>query len=149
MQAKDVMSSPVISIPPETTLREIMQLLSDRQISSVPVVNEHAQVLGIIGWRELFPSARYIRASDVRVPAVFKRITDPKSIVASYKAAAHLTAREIMSTHQMCRDIHEKLDELIHMMAEENLHMIPIVEDSRLVGVVTRTDVIRYLAKEL
>ena len=138
-----------ITVQPHTTLKEIMQLLSSRQISSVPVVDAEGRVLGIIGWTELFPSTRYIRASDVRAPALFKQVTDPQQIVATYKAAAGLTAKEIMSTQFVCRGIGDNLNELIYTMAEEKLHMIPIVHAGRLIGVVTRTDVVRFLAKEL
>jgi CBS domain-containing protein len=149
MKARELMTSPVITIQPEMMLKEIMQLLSSRQISSVPVVDADGQLLGIIGWIELFPSTRTVGAPHVRVPAVFTRITDPDNIVASYKAAIGLTAREIMSTHVVRRDVEDSLDELIYTMAEEKLHMIPIVEEGHLVGVVTRTDVVRFLAKAL
>lgn len=149
MWVKELMSSPAITVQPDTTLKEIMQLLTTRHISSVPVVDADQRLLGIIGWKELFPSARYVRASDVRAPAVFKRITDPKNIVASYKAAASLPARQIMSPRPVVRGVDDDLDELIFTMAKENLHMIPVVQDDHLVGVVTRTDVIRFLAKEL
>lgn len=149
MLAKELMSSPVITIHPDATLKEVMQLLSHRQISSVPVVSADQQVLGIIGWTELFPSTRYVGSPDVRAPAVFNRITDPQNIVESYQAAAGFTASEIMSPDFVYRDVDDNLDELIYTMAEEKLHMIPIVQEGRLVGVVTRTDVVRFLAKAL
>jgi CBS domain-containing protein len=149
MLAKELMSSPVITVQPDATLKEIVQLLSHRQISSVPVVDADEQVLGIIGWTELFPSTRYVGSPDVRAPAVFNRITDPQNIVESYQAAAGFTASEIMSPDFVYRDVDDNLDELIYTMAEEKLHMIPIVQEGRLVGVVTRTDVVRFLAKAL
>lgn len=149
VRAQDVMSAPAIAVRPDTTLKEIVQLLSARQISSVPVVDDDARVLGIIGWSELFPGTRFIKAPDVRAPVLFKRVVDVNNLTGSYKQAAELTAQDMMSPLSVCGDLDDRVETLVKIMVEEELHMIPILREDRLVGVVTRSDFIRYLAEEL
>jgi len=149
MKAKDLMSAPAIAVQPETPLKEIVQILSERGIGTVPVVDGAGRVMGLIGWGELFPTTRYIKASDVRAPVLFKRVIDLQTMAEHYKHAAEKTAQDIMAPCPHCADVEDRVQELVKVMVEENLHMLPILNEDRLVGVLTRSDFIRFLAKVL
>jgi CBS-domain-containing membrane protein len=149
VKAKYFMSAPVITVNADTTLKEIVQLLSAHEISGVPVVDSVGKMIGMIGWQELLPGMKIVRSPDIRIPMLFKEIVDPQNMVDSYKQSVQLSAKDIMSPSPVCAEVNDHIGEVIWTMAQHHLHMIPILDSENLVGVFTHRDFIRFLAQEV
>jgi CBS domain-containing protein len=149
VKVKDLMSAPVITVKADTPLKEIIHLLSAHDISGVPVVDADEKVMGMISWPELFPQVKTITRPEIRVPVLFREIVDLKYTLDSYKASAHLTARDIMSPFPVVVDVEDLIVEVVWTLVLDNLYMVPVLEGDRLVGILTRRDFIRFLAQEL
>lgn len=149
MRAKDLMSRPVISVKANTTLREIIHLISAQQISGLPVVNESEEVIGIISLRELFLRRKTLKSPDLRVPVLFEQIVDLEHVVSIYKESMNIVAKDIMSLAPVCVDANDSINQVIWTMVENDLYTIPVLRSGKLAGVVTRGDFIQFLARKL
>ncbi len=117
--AKDVMTKPVISIGQDTTVLEAERMLTKYQINVLPVRQEHDRYLGLLS-RETVQKALFHKLGKTALSDVVT--TD------AYTANPHTPFREI-ETH----------------MIERNQRFVPILEDHKVVGVITRTDLLRTL----
>jgi CBS domain-containing protein len=147
MTAKDLMSSPVVTVTSGATIAEIVDLLLDRHIGGVPVLSA-GRVVGLIGRGELLN--RYEIGTDGPPPAkswwdhLLGRDPGPSAYIRTH--AAH--AADIMST-----DITTVLEDAsIAMIAaifdSRRIRRLPVMRGEELVGIVTRTDLIRALAEK-
>lgn len=149
MKIQDLMSAPAVSVKADSGLTEIIQLISSRQIDNIPVIDTNEQVIGMIGSRELFPEVKFFRYADAHIPTLFKQVVDTNHILAGYKEATHVVAKDIMSPSPVCADINDDINHVIWKMAEKDLQTIPVVQDAKLVGIVSRSDFLRLLAQNL
>jgi CBS domain-containing protein len=118
LQARDVMTRGVVSVAPETTLRAVAELMRDRQIGAVPVVDVVGRVLGLATDRDVV----------VRAVAVQRDID-------------HVSVGEVMSIGIECAAPEASVSALAEKMARYRVRRIPIVdEERRLVGIVSRDD---------
>lgn len=149
MKVRDLMSTPAITVTADMPLKEIIHLLSDRDISGVPVVDTDGKVMGMISWPELFPRVKTYRRPEVRIPVLFREIVDLKNTVNSYKQSIHLTAKDIMSPFPIFVDVDDNIGEVVWTMVQDDLYTVPVLEGETLAGILTRRDFIRFLAQEL
>jgi CBS domain-containing protein len=144
MLAKDVMTREVITITPDMPIVEVADLLLTRKISGVPVVDGEGRLIGIVSeadlihrseigtephhtWWQNFFAGREQQASEfIKVHGV---------------QARHVMTREVVSARE-----ETPLSEVVDMFDRHRVDRVPIVRDRRLVGIVTRSDVLRPLA---
>ncbi len=141
LRAADIMSTPAIACRPETFFEEVAELLADREISGMPVVNENEEIVGVISERDLAhalggPLMRLVLRRPVR-SGPFLREPVPQS-----GSRVH----DIMTTPAMFAHPETPVRTLAEIMVKEQVNRIPIVRANRLVGVVTRGDVLAAVA---
>ncbi len=117
-QARQLMSAPVKTLPLASTIEDARQLMARFNFNAIPVV-DGAQVVGIIT-RQLVEKAAHHRLQRMGVD-------------------------EIMSTDFDLAEPETSLAELQQGIIDHNQRCIPVVEEGRLLGVVTRTDLLRYM----
>ena len=136
MRAKDIMSAPVISVRPETRVKDVAVLLIEREIGAVPVVNENDELVGIVSEADL------VRLEEIPDPR--QQITDLPHFVAE----APRTAAEVMTSDVIALSDGAGVAEVARVMVERAIKHVPIVSDGKLVGIVARRDVLRVLARK-
>lgn len=152
MIVQDIMTSPAITVTPSTTVQEVARLMREHQISGVPVVGERGELLGIVGELDLIA-----RNAPLQQPYYFSFLSSmiPLNLneYRQYKEQA-LQALATNAGELMGRDDLETaivspttdVDEVMRRMIDHvNLTMLPVVEAGKVVGVVTRTDVVRLI----
>lgn len=139
MQVREVMSSPVLSVRPETPLKEVARLFLEQRISGVPVVDEAQHVLGVVSEGDLLIKERGPQAV-ARRPLSWL-LGDERAAEERAKVSA-ATAGEAMShpAITVCADC--SLREAAGLMIDRAVNRLPVVEDGRLVGIVTRADLV-------
>jgi CBS domain-containing protein len=111
-------------VRPDTPLSEVVDLMVRLAIGAVPVVGDGAEVLGIV------------TAGDALGQLMHESSDDPEEAV---------TARDVMTRSVMCVSEGQPLIEAAHMMLHKDVDQIPVARDGRLVGIVTRANVLRAL----
>jgi CBS domain-containing protein len=120
MTARDVMTTGVIAVPPEATLRSVCELMNTHQIGAVPVVDVLSHVLGLVTDRDIV-----VRA------------------VAARRDIDKVSAGDIMSIGIECAAPETPVEALQEKMARYRVRRIPVLDgDDRLVGIVSRDDLL-------
>jgi CBS domain-containing protein len=132
LTAVDVMTSPVVAVGPTVGVREVASLMLTRRISGIPVVSEHGQLLGIVTECDLLH--REARAAE------------PEAASAAEKATA-VTVREIMTAPVITVADDTPVRDIAELMLRTQINRVPVVRDGRLVGIVSRADVLRGLVR--
>jgi len=120
---KEIMSKAVVSVPPNTSIRRVVELMHSKNIGSVLVVDERGNLVGIFTERDL-----------VRVVALGIDLETP--------------VERVMTVRPITASLNEGVVEVAYKMVENWVRHLPVVDESgRVVGVVSIRDVLRaYLA---
>jgi CBS domain-containing protein len=136
MRVADVMSTQVLTVRPETTLKEVAELLGSRGISGAPVVDEAGHVVGVVSEADILAKERKPRRAS-RLDRFFARET------ADRKAAAR-TAGEAMTAPAVTIGAERRVDAAAATMLDRSVNRLPVIDrEGLLVGIVTRADLVR------
>ncbi|HRC85595.1 MAG TPA: CBS domain-containing protein [Thermoanaerobaculia bacterium] len=133
MLVRDLMTEQVLALGPNSTLQEVDDLMQERHIRHVPVVDHQGDLIGLISHRDL------LRNSLIE-----------QGELPSYVENAVLTrlhARDVMVTSVEAVAPETDLREAAQIMLENKYGCLPVVEGRRLVGILTEADFVRLLAQ--
>ena len=143
MNVEDVMTKDVRTIPPEATLKAVANVLSDAQVSGLPVVGPSGEVLGVVSEGDILRKEKGPGERPRGVAGWF--FVEPPEI--REKLAARL-AGEAMSSPAITIEPRQPVQRAAAMMIDHGVNRLPVVdEDGRLVGIVTRTDLVRAFVR--
>jgi CBS domain-containing protein len=141
---RDVMSSPVVHIPPNTPLKAVAELLLSYRVSAVPVVSANGHLVGIVSEEDLLAKQIDV-ASGVHAPW----LAGGHSAHELRRRREALTAEGLMSTPVVCTHPDTTLRQAARTMCLRHLKRLPVVDGSSLVGIVSRSDLLRvYLVPD-
>jgi len=144
LRVRDVMSDDVISVSPNTSVREIAEILSRNRISSVPVVDGAGLLLGLVEASDLIRRVEIGTESRSWWQVVFNdAIADSHDYVRSHGKKA----RDVMAHHPHTARMDEPLHKVANRMQRKRLRAMPIVRDERVVGMLSPSDFARFLAR--
>jgi CBS domain-containing protein len=137
----DVMTRSVATVHPETPLKDVAALMVERGISGVPVVDADGSVLGIVSEADFVIKERGVVADRNRLLArVFGKSSKERAELAKIEAT---TAGEAMTSPALTVGATDTLQWAAEQMASRRVNRLPVVEEGRLVGIVTRADLVR------
>ncbi len=139
MQAADVMTPNVITVSPDSEVLEIATLLLEHGISAVPVVDAENRVLGIVSEGDLM---RRVDNEDEHHKSWWLRIFSANS-ASDYVKSHGRRARDIMTDNPICIDEHEPLYRIAKILEKHRIKRVPVVRDGKLVGIVSRANLLR------
>jgi CBS domain-containing protein len=148
MKARELMSSPAIAVGPETKIQEVARTMREAQISGVPVIDENGALLGVITELQLIERSapvkqpRYLALLSGLIPLNLEEYREYREQV---KLVLATNAEELMDDDPAAVGPETDLDTILALMSEPEVTMLPIVENDRVIGVVTRTDLVRLL----
>ncbi|BEU25283.1 HPP family protein [Paraburkholderia terrae] len=140
LSCRDVMSAPVVSITPDTTLRAAADLLQRHSIKALPVVDKRQHVAGIVTRADLAnkPKSADLRLMEALSARLFKRDATRGRLVST-----------VMTTHVRTVSTSTPIVELVPLFADDGHHHIPVVDShDRLVGIITQSDLIAGLYRQ-
>lgn len=143
MNASGIMTRDVISVGPETPVREIATMMLERRISGVPVVDAERRVLGIVSEGDLIrrPEIETDHAPTGWLSLFLSDEERSRDFVKSHGRVA----REVMTKPATCVALETPLDEVVRLMERHRVKRLPVVDNGKLVGLVTRADLLRTL----
>ncbi len=143
MRARELMSTPVVLVPPEANLKEVAERMVAHRVSGVPVVDHSGQLIGIISESDLVSKLEYEENGRGLVGLLDHLV---HGVGADHKLHAR-TAADLMTSGVVTALPDASVRELIHLMTTRGVNRIPIVQSGRVIGIVTRADILRMLVR--
>ncbi len=143
MKAKDVMTKGVLTVRPETTVRDIARRLIERNVSAVPVVDLDERVVGIVSEGDLM---RRPELDTERYPSWWLHLFVGADDWAKEYVRSHgLTAEDVMTRSVISASEETTLEEIATLLEKHRIKRVPILRDGRLVGIVSRANLLHGL----
>lgn len=141
MTVRDVMTRSVISVHRGTPLKEVALLLIDQRISGVPVVDVDGAVLGVVSEADLLMKMQ--GANAVRHRPLARFLGESRETRAQLAKLGAVAAAEAMTAPAVTITSGRSIHEAAAIMTGRSVNRLPVVDDGRLVGIVTRADLVR------
>ena len=145
MKARDVMVSPVVTVMPNCSVKELAQTLLKHHISGVPVVDFQGRLVGIVSEGDLLHRSE---ARTERRSPWLRLMTADETLAAEYIKAHSRKVADIMVRDVVTADLETPLDEIATLMETNSIKRVPIVSNTRLVGIVTRANLVQAVASK-
>ena len=144
MKARDVMVSPVISVKPSCTVKEVAKTLLERRISAVPVVDDSGKLAGIVSEGDLMHRAEI--GTQRRHSWWLRVLTGDDALAAEYTKAHARTVADVMTREVITASPDTPLHEIAALLERHSIKRVPIVRDGALLGIVNRANLLQALA---
>jgi CBS-domain-containing membrane protein len=147
LKAKDIMTVDVITAKPETTVEELARLLIEHKISGVPVVGEDNQLIGVVTENDLIK-----KNARLHIPTII-RLFDAYFLLNSGKVEDEIKKMVAGTVDEICNkeivSLMEEttLEEIATIMSEKNIHLLPVLRDGMVVGIVGKADIVKSMTK--
>jgi CBS domain-containing protein len=148
MKARELMTQPVVTVGPETSLAEVGRIMIERRIGCVPVVDEHGRLCGIITDADFAANERGLSFASLLVPQVFSDAMPPEAVERVRREAEMTAAKEIMTTRVITAAEETPAEEVARQMLRHNIDHVPVVMEGGPVGLVSRHDLLRMIIGE-
>ncbi|WP_319421557.1 CBS domain-containing protein [Pleurocapsa sp. FMAR1] len=146
----EIMTVNPTTVSPETSLEEAIQILAEKEISGLPVVNEEGELVGIISETDLTWQATGVETPPyvMFLDSVIYLQNPAKHNQEVHKALGQ-TVSEAMSDRPTTVKGNQLVREAAKIMHDKKLRRLPVVDDnSKLIGMITQGDVIKMMAAE-
>ncbi len=148
MKVKDVMTREVITLTPESSIGEAAKLLRENKISGAPVV-EGERIVGILSEADLMRLFQDDMSLNLILPSPFDLIELPikmhRKLEETVKKLAASKVKDVMTRKVITIDEEASVEEAARLMAKHNINRLPVVRGEKLMGIITRGDVIKAL----
>ena len=144
MKARDVMVSPVITLKPASSVREAAQILLERRISALPVVNDKGKLVGIISEGDLL--RRRETGTEHRRSWWLRFLAGEETAAGEYTKAHGRKVADVMTRHVITADPDAPLSEIAALFEKHAIKRVPIVKDGQLTGIVSRSNLVQAVA---
>lgn len=151
-KAKDIMSAPAISVTENHTLQEVLELMAENNFSGLPIVDSDNKVIGIISNTDII---RYSQQSSV-IPlsnlsgwiSPYANITDLALVRKGFEMLNKTKTGQIMTKKVYTVNPDTDATEIAQLMNQRKINRVPVVDnDDKLVGIVTRGNMVQCMAK--
>jgi CBS domain-containing protein len=148
MNAKDVMTTEVVTVSPETTVQELAKILSEKGISGTPVVDANQRLVGIVSEGDLLHRAETgtERRVQRRRSWWLDSVAAEQELARDYVKAHGRTVADIMTREVITAEETTDLADLAMLLETKRVKRVPVVSGGKLVGIVSRANLVRALA---
>lgn len=140
MKARDVMTTRVVTVTPDHSVRHAAEIMLDNHVSGLPVVDDDGRLVGIISEGDL------LRRSELGLDALAAHGRSPEEQARAYVKAHAWKVGDVMSDNPVVVDEDTDLARIATLMEENDVKRLPIMRDGGLIGVVSRADLLRAVA---
>src|SRR6516164_850700 len=144
MKAADVMMSNVITVGPDATVQEVADILLKNRISGVPVIGGQGELVGIVSEGDLLrrPEAGTVRRS----PWWLGLLASNEGLAADYIKSHSRKVEDVMTRRVVTATPETPVAEVATLLEKHAIKRVPIVKDGKMVGIVSRANLLQALA---
>lgn len=146
MLACEIMTPKVVTVSPETTVLQVVQLLLARGISGVPVVNEDGALVGVVSEGDLLRRAEI--GTQKKRTTWREFFTGTATLAEEYVRAHGMTAADVMTRDVISVGRDTPLGEIADLMETHRIKRVPVVHEGKLVGILSRANLLRAFASQ-
>ena len=148
MKARDVMNSAVVAVRPDTPINDVARTLRDHAISAVPVVDDAGSPVGMVSEGDLIGRDEADREArrDWWLSLLAEGEPLNPEFLASVRSAKR-QARDVMVAPVVAVGEETRIDEVARLLTAHRIKHVPVLRDGRIVGIVSRADLVRALAE--
>lgn len=148
IRAADIMTRAVVTVKPEDMVGVVARQLATHGISAVPVCDEAGHVLGMVSEGDLLrPFTKERALKRAWWLELLAEGHDLAPAFQDYINVDHRRARDLMTTPVVTADEEASLADLADLITEKSVKRVPILRDGVMVGIVSRADIVRALAR--
>ncbi len=145
MKAADVMTARLITIRPTATVGEAARLMLQDGISGLPVVDAAGRLVGIVTEGDLL--RRTETGTERHRPRWLEFLVGPGRLAEEYVRSHSRKVQEVMTSDVVTIGPETPLEEVVKLMERHRIKRLPVIEGDRLVGIVSRADLLHALAQ--
>jgi len=146
LTVKEIMTREVCTVREETDIKELAALFVEHNYKTLPVVDADNRLIGIVSQTDLIEQDK-----PLHIPTVISLfdwviyLESPKAFSDEVRKVSARKVGEICARDVITCTPDTPVDEVANLMVEHKIHLLPVLDDGRLVGVVARFDLIRSL----
>jgi len=144
MQVKDIMTRSVISVGPDESIMKAARLMLQNRISGLPVIDLNRELIGIV------TEGDFLRRGELgtqrRRPKWLEFIVGPGRLADEYVHAAGRKVDEVMTTDPVTVSENDSLEKVVEVMERRHVKRLPVMRDGRVVGIISRSNLMHALA---
>ena len=144
MRAIDVMVRDVVTVYPDTDVAEAIKLLAEHDVSALPVVDPAGNLVGVLSEADLIHRVE-IR-TEKRRPWWQEAVTGASTLAADFAKSHGKKVGEVMTSGVISVSEDTPLSEIATLFEHKGIKRVPVVKDGKLVGIVSRSNLIQALA---
>jgi CBS domain-containing protein len=148
LKVKDIMTTDVVTVTKETTVMELARLFSERHISSLPVLDQNGDLIGIVTETDLVEQDK-----SLHIPTVISifdwviYLESDKKFEKELKKMTGGVVGDIYSNDIVTVSPESSISEVADLLSSRKITALPVVEGKKLVGIISRIDLIRSMAR--
>ena len=148
LKAKDIMTKDVIVVKPSTSVEDLAKILVENRISGAPVVDDNGNLTGIVTENDLISQNKRLHIPTVmRLFDAYIMLESPSKIEKEMKKMAAATVDDIYIKEVVAVKEDTPLEEIATIMAEKKVHLLPVVEGKKIIGIIGKVDMIKGMVK--
>ena len=144
MNASDVMTPGVVSVPPDAAIVTAAEIMLRKRISGVPVINERGELVGMV------TEGDFLRREETGTARRRSRwiefVMGPGRLADEYVRLSGRKVSDVMSRKVQTVAPDAPLEDVVHLMERHNIKRVPVVHDGKVVGIVTRANLLHAVA---
>lgn len=145
VRVKDLMTKQIKSIPPDMSAKDALNLLLDSSLSGVPVIDKDGNLVGVFTEKEILKAILPAYLKDV---GSFVYADDPKAEFKKMAKLEKFKVKDLMRKEVPALDEESSITEASKIMLLKSERRVMVMKDEKVVGVITRCDVVKFFAKE-
>jgi len=144
MRAIDVMVRDVVTVHPDTDVAEAVKLLADHDVSALPVLDTEGNLLGVLSEADLIHRTEI--GTEKRRPWWLEAVTGASTLAEEFAKSHGKKVGEVMTDGVISVTEETPLSEIAALFERKRIKRVPVVKDGKLVGIVSRSNLIQALA---
>ncbi|MDI6745361.1 MAG: CBS domain-containing protein [Thermodesulfovibrionales bacterium] len=144
LTAKDIMTKNVTTVRAATTIEELARILMEHKISGAPVVDANENLIGIVTENDLISLDKRLHIPTVmRLFDAFIVLESQSKIEKEIKKMTAITVNDIYTKEVITVAEDTPVQDIATIMSEKKVHLIPVVEGKKIVGIIGKIDLIK------
>jgi CBS domain-containing protein len=148
MNAADIMTHPAVTLAEDASLADAIRIMVGRNISGLPVVDRQQHLVGVLTEGDLLRRVE-VGTADRHWSGMWNFLRGPGLNAEEYVRANSRRVADLMTRDPVSVTASTSLDNVVGLMERKHIKRLPVLEDDRIIGVISRADVLRAVSRVL
>ncbi len=156
MYAEDVMTTKLHTVGPAQSLRETAIKFAELGISGCPVVDEKGEIIGMLSEEDIleelkthYKELRMLMPPEITFGISFVEVLRERDAIKAFQELKDIKVEDAMKSPPITVKAGDKVENVIALMVKHKINRVPVVKDGKLVGMITRGDVLRGFFRQV